>query len=170
MSQRRYRVTTVCHGNICRSPMAEMMLREALEDAGLGDRVDVDSAGVSSEELGHGMDHRALETLRRHGHPDVGWSAHTARQIDAEWLGDADLVLAADHPHVARLEQLAGSPQDARKVALIRSFDPASAAEGDLGMADPWWGDDTDFDETHAQIAAALPGIVEHVRGALDGH
>ena len=55
-----YRVVVVCWGNICRSPMAEFILREAFEDAGLGDRVSVSSAGTSTEELGRPMDRRTM--------------------------------------------------------------------------------------------------------------
>lgn len=167
-SDRPYRVTVVCHGNICRSPMAEMLLREAFDDAGLGDRVDVDSAGTSAEELGNPAHPRTIATLRRHGHPDVGWSAHRARQFRADWFDDTDLVLAADHPHADRLGRLARHEDDAAKVRLVRSFDPAAVAAGELGMDDPWYGGDAEYEQTYDEIRAAVPGIVEHVRHALD--
>ena len=167
-SERPYRVTVVCHGNICRSPMAEFLLREAFDDAGLGDRVVVDSAGTSSEELGNPAHPRTIATLRRHGHPDVGWSDHRARQFAAAAFDDADLVLAADHPHAARLGRIARTDEDAAKVRLVRSFDPDAVAAGTLGMDDPWYGGDAEYEQTYEEIRAAVPGIVEHVRRELD--
>ncbi|KRE63435.1 low molecular weight protein-tyrosine-phosphatase [Nostocoides sp. Soil756] len=164
-----YRVTVVCHGNICRSPMAEFLLREAFDEAGLGDRVVVDSAGTSSEELGNGAHPRTVATLRRHGHPDVGWSEHRARQFRADAFDDSDLVLAADHPHDERLRRIARDESDAAKVRLVRSFDPVAVAAGELGMDDPWYGGDAEYEQTYAEIRAAVPGIVEYVRREVDG-
>ncbi|MGG5261000.1 low molecular weight protein-tyrosine-phosphatase [Phycicoccus avicenniae] len=168
-SEHPYRVTVVCHGNICRSPMAEFLLREAFDDAGLGDRVEVDSAGTSAEELGNPVHPRTVAVLRRHGHPDVGWGEHRARQFRAEMFDASDLVLAADHPHADRLGRLARDEDDAATVRLVRSFDPAAVAAGELGMDDPWYGGDAEYEQTYEEIRAAVPGIVEHVRAALDG-
>ncbi|GGL36269.1 low molecular weight phosphotyrosine protein phosphatase [Phycicoccus endophyticus] len=167
MSERPYRVTVVCHGNICRSPMAEFLLREAFEDAGLADRVQVDSAGTSSEEVGNPPHRRTLATLQRHGHRDLGWSRHRARQFRPEWFENLDLVLAADHPHADRLLDLARTDEEARRVRLVRSFDPEAVAAGELGMDDPWYGGDADYEQTYQEIRAAVPGIVEHVRSHL---
>ncbi|WP_370741039.1 arsenate reductase/protein-tyrosine-phosphatase family protein [Cellulomonas telluris] len=64
-----YRVMTVCTGNICRSPMAEVVLRTKLEEAGLADVVEVDSTGISDEEHGNPVDRRARAVLRAHGYP-----------------------------------------------------------------------------------------------------
>ena len=83
-----------------------------------------------------------------------------------------DLVLPVDHVHVDRLEHLArgastggGSPR--ATVRLFRSFDPDAVASGELGMEDPWYGTDPAYDQAYAEITAAIPGIVEHVRAAL---
>jgi protein-tyrosine phosphatase len=169
MSERPYRLTVVCHGNICRSPMAEFLLREAFDDAGLGDRVEVDSAGTSTEELGNPMHRRTRAALQRHGHRDLGWSEHRARQFRPDWFDDVDLVLAADHAHADRLARMARDEEEAGRIRMLRSFDPEAAATGDLGMDDPWYGSDPEYDQTHAEIVAAVPGIVDYVRGELDG-
>jgi protein-tyrosine phosphatase len=149
--------------------MAEFVLREAFEDAGLADRVEVDSAGTSTEELGNPAHPRTVAALRRHGHRDVGWSEHRARQFTADWFDGADLVLAADHPHARRLERLARDDEEEGRIRMLRSFDPEAVARGDLGMDDPWFGSDPEYDQTHAEIVAAVPAIVEHVRRELDG-
>ncbi|MGO2048462.1 MAG: low molecular weight phosphotyrosine protein phosphatase, partial [Brachybacterium tyrofermentans] len=88
-----YRILTVCTGNICRSPMAEYALREAAQQAGLGDEVEVSSVGTTREEVGNPIDRRAGELLRRHG---IDPSAHRARHLSDQELEDADLVLALD--------------------------------------------------------------------------
>lgn len=162
-----FRVTVVCWGNICRSPMAEFVLRQAFDEAGLGDRVVVDSAGTSTEELGRPMDPRTIAAMRRHGVTDSGFAGKRAIQFHAHSFDDSDLVLAADHVHDDILRRRARGPRDTAKIHLFRSFDPQAVATGHLGMDDPWYGDDEDFDITHAEIVAAVPGIVEHVRTRL---
>ena len=163
-----YRVTVVCWGNICRSPMGEYLLREAFEEAGLGDRVVVDSAGTSSDELGSGMHPRTEAVLRRNGHEDYGWGDHVARRFEPSWFDEYDLVLPVDHVHVERLERISRSDADRAKLRLFRSFDPDAVAAGELGMDDPWYGTDPAYDQTYAEITAAVPGIVDHVRAELE--
>ena len=166
--EKPYRVTVVCWGNICRSPMGEYLLREAFDDAGLGDRVVVDSAGTSDEEQGNGMHPRTAAVLRRNGHPETSWSQHVARQFEREWFDRYDLVLPVDHVHVDRLEALARDDADRAKLRLFRSFDPDAVASGELGMDDPWYGTDPAYDQTYAEITAAIPGIVDHVSAELE--
>jgi len=162
-----YRISVVCTGNICRSPMGEWLLREACEDAGLD--VEVSSGGTSAEESGNPMDSRTITVLRRNGHLDRGWDGHRARRFTADDFAGLDLVLAADSGHERTLLRLAPTAEDRAKVRLLRSFDPESAAVDDLNMDDPWWGDDASFDQTYAEVQAAVPGIVEHVRDDV-GH
>lgn len=163
-----YRVSVVCWGNICRSPMGEYLLREAVERAGLGDRVVIDSAGTSADDSGSRMHPRTAAAMRRHGHSDSGWAAHRARHFRASWFDDLDLVLPVDHIHDRMLRQLARTEQDEAKIRLFRSFDPAAVAAGELGMDDPWYGTDPAYDQTYTEITAAIPGIVDFIRAELD--
>ncbi|MEO7069960.1 MAG: low molecular weight protein-tyrosine-phosphatase [Nostocoides sp.] len=165
--ERPYRVAVVCTGNICRSPMGEFLLREAFADAGLDHVVAVDSGGTTSWEAGSPADRRTLAVLRRNGHADLGGGGHRARQIDRSWLVDRDLLLAADSSHLRDLLRLARTDEERAKVRLFRSFDPAAVEEGTLEMDDPWYGPDRAFDQTYAEVRAALPGIIAHVRAAL---
>lgn len=162
-----YRIVVVCWGNICRSPMAEFVLRRAFEEAGLADRVAVSSAGTSTEELGRPMDRRTIAVMERNSLADTGFGAKRAIQFRGDSFDDADLVLTADHIHERILRERARSAEDTAKVRMLRSFDPAAVAAGTLGMDDPWYGDDDDFDVTFAEIVAASPGIVDFVRGEL---
>lgn len=157
---------TVCTGNICRSPLAEYVLREALADAGLGDRVLVEGGGISNEEHGRPMDRRALAELRGLG---IDGSAHRARELPNDAWESTDLFLAADLNHLRFLRRHAPTPEHRGRIRLLRSFDPASAAlpEERQGMADPWYGDESDFVITRVQVLASVPGVVEFVRAEL---
>lgn len=151
--------------------MTEFVLRAAFEEAGLGDAVEVSSAGTSAEESGNRMDRRAAAALARNGVPDLGWSSHRARRFDSRWFDDVDLVIANDTVHDDTLRRLASRADPSggfdEKVRLLRTFDPEAMERGDLRMADPWYGDESDFDVTYSQIEGAVPGVVEFVREEL---
>ena len=150
----------VCTGNICRSPMAEVIVRDKLAEAGFGeDAVQVTSSGIGNWHVGHQADHRALAELAAHGYDG---EAHRAQQFGAEQF-DADLIVALDHNHVSELVAR-GVPED--KVRLLRSFDPQADAD-DLGVADPYYGGPEGFAVTREQIEAAADGIIAWVRAAL---
>ncbi|WP_129339384.1 low molecular weight protein-tyrosine-phosphatase [Cellulomonas endophytica] len=164
---------TVCTGNICRSPIAEVVLRERLRAAGLADRVVVDSSGTSDEEHGNPVDPRARRVLAAHGYPTG--EGHRAHRVRPDEVAGRDLLLAATSSHARALRRIAerAGADDAR-VRLLRSFDPAAprvvagdAAESRLDIADPWYGDESDFRTTLAEVEAAADGVVEHVRAQL---
>ena len=163
-----YRIITVCTGNICRSPMAEFMLVEALRAAGLEGRTEVDSAGTTNYEVGRPIDPRAARVLDAHGLHGTN-TRHTARQFDPDWYTGRDLILALDVDHYGHLREHAPAGSE-DKVRMLREFDPAVEHLDPLekGIEDPWFGDQSDFEITWQLIAAALPGIVEHVRRELD--
>ena len=158
-----FRILTVCTGNICRSPMAEYAVRDALDRAGLGDRAKVASVGTTGWERGNPIDPRAGALLRRHGIDPAGHRAR--RMVDAEVQG-ADLVLALDHDHVDPLRRLLG-PQAGETLHMVRDFAPKTVE--DTGIRDPWYGDEGDFETTWQQIDEAVPGIIDHVRSQLQG-
>lgn len=165
-----YRVMVVCTGNICRSPMAEVMLRAAFAKAGLTDVI-VDSTGISDEEEGNPIDRRARRVLSAHrlSVPDD----HQARQISYRDLSETDLILPMTAHHAAVLRQRAmynqldASP-DVAKIRMFRSFDPQAPAvaghqEHLLDVEDPWYGGRQDFEDCYAELQAAIPGIVAYV-------
>jgi protein-tyrosine phosphatase len=161
---RQLSVTFVCTGNICRSPIGEIVLRDRLAAAGLGDLVEVTSAGTGDWHVGEPADRRAQATLRRHGHnPD----SHRARQFGPDDLAEADLVIALDRSHERTLRALARTDEDRAKVRLLRSFDPDAAAVGSMDVADPYFGTAADFEETYAVVTAASVGLVAHLRELL---
>ncbi|MDQ0848611.1 protein-tyrosine phosphatase [Arthrobacter sp. B3I9] len=161
-----FRIITVCTGNICRSPMAALMLTEAFDAEGLAGVV-VDSAGTTGYEVGRPIDHRAARTLLAYG---INSDRHVAREWRPEWFQSRELILALDVDHYGWLRQGAPDRGSLSKIRMLRSFDPAVAGEDplDQGIEDPWYGGHSDFELTWSLIRAAVPGIVEHVRAQLD--
>jgi protein-tyrosine phosphatase len=159
---------TVCTGNICRSPMAEVVLRDRLEKAGLADVVEVTSTGISDEEHGNPIDHRAQQVLRAHGYPVP---RRGARQVAPTDLTASDLVLAMTSVHARALRRLAKTQDVAERVVMYRAFDPAApgpdAPEHTLDIADPWYGGSEDFETCLEQVEAAADAVVDHVRAAV---
>ena len=182
-ADRAFHITVVCTGNICRSPMGEVILRDLFEEAGLGDAVTVDSAGTTRWEVGSPMDPRAAAELRRRGYEVPGsprsigakrrtsWggggSAHVARQFEPDWLAKADLVLAADAGHASVLRRWARTEDDAAKVRLLREFDPQAVAADTLEVDDPWYGDEEDFVRCFTEVEAACRGVATWVTERL---
>lgn len=153
-----YRVTFVCTGNICRSPMAEHIFRRHAEDEGLD--VEADSSGTGHWHVGDGADERAAATLRRAGYTCM----HVARQFDPAWFGHYDLIVALDQGHRRDLLRLAPDDEARAKVRLLREFDPGAR---ELDVADPYYSRDLAFDEVREQIEAAVPGLLDHIRREL---
>ncbi|MGW0610339.1 low molecular weight protein-tyrosine-phosphatase [Streptomyces sp. NPDC002788] len=158
-----YRVCFVCTGNICRSPMAEIVFRARVAEAGLDGLVETDSAGTGGWHEGDGADPRTVAVLDRNGYA----TGHTARQFQPSWFARLDLVIALDSGHLAALRRLAPTEQDARKVRLLRSYDPA--AGGDLEVPDPYYGGAEGFEECLGMVEAASAGLLAAVREDMEG-
>ena len=156
-----YRIALVCLGNICRSPMAEVVLTRRVEEAGLGGRVAVASAGTGDWHVGEAIDERAGATLRTAGYDP---SRHRARQLDAGWL-DLDLVLAMDAANLADIRDLAGPEHggDLGHVRMFRDFDP----EGPGDVPDPWYGGPDGFTEVLAIVERTATALVVALERAL---
>jgi protein-tyrosine phosphatase len=163
-----YRICLVCLGNICRSPMAEVVLRSALADAGLSGEVVVDSAGTGDWHVGHQMEAHARAELARRGYDG---SAHRARQIERSWLADRDLVLALDRHNLADLRRMAaraGAGTDRiRLFGEVGGLQPDAA--GRLDIPDPYGGDSTDFAAVLDLIEQAARQITAQVAELLAG-
>lgn len=156
------RITVVCSGNICRSPMGEVILRSLLLEQGRDDVV-VTSGGVGGWHVGEGADPRTVRILREHGYDGA---AHRARQFTPRWFDDHDLVLAADRGHWRALRRMARTQADAAKVRLLREFDPVAARSGLDEVADPYYGGRAEFEQCLREVEAACRGVVAHVTRA----
>ena len=166
-----YTVCLVCLGNICRSPMAEVVLRSELAEAGLADDVTVDSAGTGDWHIGHRMDTRARAELEQRGYDG---SAHRARQIDASWLPERDLFLAMDRRNLADLRQMAtwaGVPADrVRLFGEVSGLRPSGGAGDYLDIPDPYGGGADDFSAVLELIQTGARDLVAQLAVLLADH
>ena len=156
-----YRVCFVCTGNICRSPMAEAVLRRMVAEAGLADRVEVWSAGTGDWHVGDDADPRTLTTLRDRGYE----LAHSAKQWQPDDFDRADLILALDRGHYRALQRAAPDAADRTKVRLLRSYDELPG--DDLDVPDPYYGDVAGFGRVLDLVEAACAGVLKEIREAL---
>ncbi len=135
--------------------MAEIVLRDRLDRAGLGDRVLVDSAGISDEEAGRPAHPGTQRTLDRHGLASVD---HRARLFEPAWVTRYDLLLAMDSGHRRALQRFGGRHGgDPSRVVLVGDLDPAGST-GDV--PDPWGYPDDVFEDVYAQLDPALDALV----------
>jgi len=147
--------------------MAEVVLREEIEQAGLKGLVEVDSAGTGDWNLGAPMDPRARAELSRRGYDGAG---HRARQFEPSWFERYDLVLAMDRGNLERLRGMAPDRQAAGRTALFLSFDPAragGAGERDLEVPDPYCGDAGDYAVVFDLVQPAARGLAGQLEELL---
>jgi protein-tyrosine phosphatase len=147
-------------GNICRSPTAEGVMRALVRDAGLEDRIEIDSAGTGGWHAGEPPDARATEAARRRGVTLAG----AARQIVPEDFERFDLLVAMDRENLRGLLAVAPDEEAAEKVRLLREFDPK--ATGDLDVPDPYYGGERGFETVLDQVQAACRGLLGELRAA----
>ncbi len=157
-------VCFVCTGNICRSPMAEVVLRRraaaiSLPDGtSLAQHLDIASAGTGGWHQGEPMDPRARAALERRGYPDHG---HRARKFETRWFETTDLVVCLDRGHQQTLLSLgrgrAGDRRFDDRLVLLRQLDPR--AGGAVDVPDPYYGDDADFEACLDLVEAGCDGL-----------
>lgn len=153
------KIIFVCLGNICRSPMAEVMFSSMIKEAGLDDKVTLDSAATSTYEIGNAPDPRTQKTLQKHG---LDGSSLRARQLTRTDLKEADHVIVMDQNNLKDVTRLANDPELAKKVELAFSLTPGKE---NLSVDDPWYTDD--FDKTFADLSEALPYWLERIKKEL---
>ncbi|MFC0624803.1 low molecular weight protein-tyrosine-phosphatase [Kribbella deserti] len=139
-------VEIVCTGNICRSPIGEVVLRAKLAEAGIDDVV-VTSSGTDGWHAGDPMDPRAAAALARRGYDG---SAHRARQFRGSWRTERDLILAMDSGHLESLQRHPGT-------VPIQLYDATD-------VPDPYYGEDAGFDEVLDLIEKAAETWITHLR------
>ncbi|MGN0201418.1 MAG: low molecular weight protein-tyrosine-phosphatase [Candidatus Cryptobacteroides sp.] len=150
-----YRILFVCHGNICRSPMAEFIMKDLVRKAGLQDRISVDSAAVSYEEQGNGIYPPAKRTLAAHGVP---FSEHRAHRTDNAEASAFDLIVIMDSSNRRLISRLL-SPANMEKVHLMMEYADGVPARD---VSDPWYSGD--FETTYNDILAGCKGLLSQVR------
>ena len=155
-----YRVCLVCLGNICRSPMAEAVLRASLTEAGLAEAVTLDSSGTGDWHVGEPMYPQARRALARRGYDG---SQHRARQVRASWLPERDLVLAMDAGNLVALRRMADLADRDR----IRLFGEVGGLGERAEIPDPYGGNEADFGYVLDLLGAAAPVIAARLAELL---
>ena len=189
-----YRVITVCTGNICRSAMAEAVLRNRLAAAGIPGSgpggVAVTSAGVSDEERGNPIDSRARRVLTEAGYgtgaddvsraTGIAITTHTAHRITDAEITEADLLLAMTDSHWNVLQRrAAGLGAEPTRIRMYRELDPASVQQAEavaaggasrsvLNVPDPWYGTMADFVDTLQVVERVSDELAEQLAALRD--
>ena len=153
-----YAIAIVCLGNICRSPVADVVLNTRIEQEGLAGRVTVDSSGTGGWHLGGPMDRRAAATLTAEGYDPTN---HRSRQFTAAQADEYDLVLAMDRDNRRDLRSLGVDPD---RLRLFRDFDPVP---GDGEVPDPYYGGEIGFADVLAMVERTSIALVEQLRTTI---
>lgn len=156
------RIIMVCMGNICRSPAAEVVLRQKLSDANITG-VYVDSAGTGGWHEGDGADPRSKSTWERRGYT----GRHTARQFQKHWFDERDLILVMDAANYSTLANWTDEPEHMAKVRYLRAFDSSLDDVSDVNameVPDPYYGGPQGFEHMLNLIERACDGLVIELR------
>lgn len=150
-------VLFVCLGNICRSPLAEVIARHKFAEAGL--ELPLASAGTGDWHVGHGADPRACAVAAEHGY---NLSSHRARQVQPADFGRYGWVLGMDRANLAHLRQM----QPADGVARVGLLLDEAGIGNSLEVPDPYFGDDAGFVSVLKLLEQAVDGLLEEIAGA----
>ena len=148
------RILFVCHGNICRSPMAEFVMKDLVEKSGLKDAFHIESAATSTEELGNPVYPPARRKLAEHG---LSCAGKTARRMTKEDYADYDLLVGMDRMNYRNMHRICGEDPE-HKIHLLMDY---TSRPGEV--ADPWY--TGDFEETWQDVNAGCKGLLETLEG-----
>ncbi len=149
---KQIRILFVCHGNICRSPMAEFVMKDMVERAGVADRFYIESAATSTEEIGNPVYPPARRKLAEHG---IGCAGKTARQMRRDDYGRFDLIVGMDAWNLRNMRRICGDDPDGR-IRLLMDF---TNRPGDV--ADPWY--TGDFEATWRDVVEGCEGLLRYL-------
>lgn len=146
------RILFVCLGNICRSPMAEYVMRDLVRQAGLEDKIQVASAATSREELGNPVYPPTRRKLAEHG---IACEGHSARQMTAADYDRFDLLIGMDQNNLRNMNRICGGdPQHKLRMLMDYTDRPGE-------VADPWY--TGDFERTWQDVLAGCQGLLEQL-------
>lgn len=145
------KIMFLCHGNICRSPMAEYVMKDLVSKAGLEEKFEITSGAVSDEEWFNPIYPPAQRKLREKGVP---FGKHSAHKISVAEFADQDLVVVMDRSNLRWLSRIVGEQAMQGKVRMMMDFAGMSR-----DVADPWY--TGDFEQTYRDVLAGCRGIIE---------
>lgn len=146
----------ICHGNICRSTMAEFVMKDVLRKRGLDDAVHVESAATTTEELGNDTYYETKRMLDEHGIP---YTPRRARQTTQADYGEFDYIVGMDAENMGGMRRIyGGDPED--KLSLLMDWTGVSR-----DVADPWY--TRDFESCYDDVEAGCIALAEHLSRSL---
>ena len=148
------KILFVCHGNICRSPMAEYVMKDLVKKAGLEDEFQIASAATSREEIGNPVYPPARRKLAEHG---ISCDGHAARQLRSADYGEYDLLVGMDQANLRNMRRICGGDPDG-KLHLLLEYAGRPGQE----VADPWY--TGDFAATWRDVLAGCQGLLEEIQ------
>ena len=157
-----YRIVFICHGNICRSPMAEFVMRDLAEKNGVSDKLIITSRAVSTEELGNPVHRGTVRKLSEHG---ISCAGKYAQTVTLEELKNNDLIIYMDRSNLVRLERIARAAGEAKAKEIMEKahgLKEYTSRSGDV--ADPWY--TGNFDETWDDVLEGCEGLIEQLKEA----
>ena len=143
------KILFICHGNICRSPMAEFVMKDLTAKSGLSAQFHIASAATSREEIGNPVYPPARRKLAEHG---VACGGHAARQLTAQDYREYDLLIGMDQANLRNMKRICGGDPEG-KLHLLLDY---TSRPGDV--ADPWY--TGDFDATWRDVLAGCQGLL----------
>lgn len=150
------RILFICHGNICRSPMAEFILKDLVQKAGLKQGFFIESAATSTEEIGNPVYPPARHKLKEHG---IDCSGKTARQLTSRDYDRFDLLIGMDSANLRNMRRICSGDPDG-KMHLLMDF---TGRPGDV--ADPWY--TGDFEQTWQDAEAGCRALLQKLTGKI---
>lgn len=151
------KVLFICHGNICRSPMAEFIMKELVKQAGLSTRFHIASAATSAEEIGNPVHPGTREKLRQVG---IGTAGKYAVQLKRSDYGNYDYLIGMDERNIRNMNRLFGGDPDGKIYRLLEF------TENDRDVADPWY--TGDFEKTYQDVLAGCSGLLREIQERLN--
>ncbi len=146
------KILFVCHGNICRSPMAEFVMKNMVKEQGMEGDLHIESCATSTEEIGNPVYPPARKKLAEEG---ISCAGKTARQMTKEDYDKFDYIVAMDHFNLRNMKRFVGDDPKG-KVSLLLDF---TDRPGDV--ADPWY--TGDFDATYRDVTEGCRGLLERI-------
>ena len=150
------KILFVCHGNICRSPMAEFVMKDLVRKEGLEDEFYIESAATSTEEIGNEVYFPAKRKLSEHG---ISCKGKTARQMTRSDYDRFDLLIGMDSWNIRNMNSICGGDSE-RKIHMLMDF---TERKGDV--EDPWY--TRDFEATWRDVSEGCQCLLEWVRNRI---